>query len=120
MPGGEVQVTDTRMHDDGTRIDDATSQCLALAAVQFGDIQVLGVPVQPVQFATHPIDGDALQAMGIVPDDSLLSGGISSSASPYFALKMVLAVTSQKYMYSSRISKSRATTFIRSWCIRLY
>lgn len=71
MPTGEIQVTDSRMHGYGSWVLNAGLQRSSVGAVQLGYFQVLAVPVQPIQFPTHPIDGDALEAVAVVPDDLL-------------------------------------------------
>lgn len=68
MPRGKVQVTDSRVHNDRSRIHHATAQRLPSRSIQFGHVQILRVSVQPVQLPAHPIDGNSLKAMRIVAD----------------------------------------------------
>lgn len=56
------------MYDDGPRIGNAAQQGLSVRAIEFGDIQVLGVPVEPVKFTGDPVDRYAFQAEAVVPD----------------------------------------------------
>jgi len=48
------------MDRDGARIRYSGLQSFPVGAVEFSDVQVLGVPVQPVQFSADPIDSDTL------------------------------------------------------------
>lgn len=71
MPTGEVQVTGSRVHGYGSGVLNAGLQRPPVGAVQLGHLQVFAVPVQPVQFSAHPIDGYAFQTVAVVPDDFL-------------------------------------------------
>lgn len=71
VPGREVQVSCARMDHDGPRIRDSTLESLSVGPVEFGDVEVFGVPVEPVEFAPDPIDRDALQPETVVVDDGL-------------------------------------------------
>ena len=72
MPRSEEQVTSTWMDDDGSRIGNAIRfERLPVGAVQLGDFDMFRVSVQPVEFATDPVDGQTFQSHGIVFDDRL-------------------------------------------------
>jgi hypothetical protein len=71
VPGGEEEVALARVHHNGPRVGDAGAQRFALGAVQFADVEVARVPVQPVHLAAHPVDGQALQPVTVVADHRL-------------------------------------------------
>lgn len=71
MPAGEVQITSARVYGYGARVLDARLERAATRAVQLGHLEVLAVPVEPIQLPTHPVDRDALQAVAVVSDDLL-------------------------------------------------
>ena len=68
MPRSEVQIADSGVHRDRSRINDSTPQCLTLRAVQLGNVQVLGMSVQPIQFTPNPIYGNTFQTMRVMLD----------------------------------------------------
>lgn len=72
MPTSKVQVTNARVHSQSSRVRDARVQSLATSAVQLSNIQVLAVPVQPVQLARHPVHRHSLQTVTVVADHRLL------------------------------------------------
>lgn len=74
MPTGKVQVTGSRVHSYGSRVLNAGFQRSPVGAVQLGYFQVFAVPVQPVQFPAHPVHGDTLETVAVVPDDLLAFG----------------------------------------------
>lgn len=76
MPGGEKQVSGSWMDNDGPGIRNAIRlERLPVSAVQFRHFHMFRMPIQPVQLATDPIDGQTFQAHGIVFDDRLLGAG---------------------------------------------
>lgn len=72
MPTSEVQVTDARVHCQSSRVRDAGVQSLAASAIQLRNIQVLAVPVQPVQLARHPVHRHTLQTVTVMSNHRLL------------------------------------------------
>ena len=71
VPGGEEEVPLSRVHHDGPWVGDARAQSFALGAVQFTDVEVSRVSVQPVHLAAHPVDSQALQPVTVVADHRL-------------------------------------------------
>lgn len=72
MPGGEEKVSDARMDDDGTRVGNSVRlETATLRAVQLRDLDVLRMPIKPVELTTDPIDSETFQAHGILLDDGL-------------------------------------------------
>lgn len=75
VPRGEEEVALARVNDNGPGVCDARVQRFALGAVQLTDVQVARVPVQPVDLASNPVDGQALQSVTVVADHRLLGTG---------------------------------------------
>jgi hypothetical protein len=69
MPASEVQITDSWMRDQRSWILYSSSQRLPLRTIQLRHFQVFAMPVQPVQFTTHPVDCDTFETVTIVSDD---------------------------------------------------
>lgn len=82
VPAGEVQVPGSGVHGDGARVLDAGFERAPVGAVQLGHLQVLAVPVQPVQLVAHPVDSHAFQSMAVVPDDALAVRAGTADARP--------------------------------------
>jgi hypothetical protein len=57
---------------ESTRVGNANLESFASSAIELGDIQLLAVSVQPVQFATNPIYSDSLKPMAIMADNWFL------------------------------------------------
>uniref|UniRef100_A0A2M4D189 Secreted protein n=1 Tax=Anopheles darlingi TaxID=43151 RepID=A0A2M4D189_ANODA len=72
VPGGEVQVPDARVYDDRARIHDAAAQRLAPRPIQLRHIQVLRVPIEPVQLPADPVDRDTLETVRVMLDHRFL------------------------------------------------
>lgn len=47
----------------------STLQSLPVCAIKFGNVQVLCVTIQPIQFPTNPIDSNTLETQTVVTDD---------------------------------------------------
>jgi len=60
MPGREVQISSARMDRDSARICYSGLQSFPVSAVEFSDIQMFRVTIQPIQFSANPIDSDTL------------------------------------------------------------
>lgn len=72
MPGRKVQVSGTGMDRNRAWVCYSAQQSLPVRAIKFGDIQVLRVTVQPIQFSTNPIDSYTLETQTVVTDDWFL------------------------------------------------
>lgn len=69
MPGRKVQVSGARMNRNRSRIRYPRLQGLSIGAVEFGNVQMLRVTIQPIQLSTDPIDSDSFQTQTIMTDD---------------------------------------------------
>lgn len=76
MPGSEEKIADSWMDNDSPRIGNAIRfESLPVGSVQLRDFDVFGMPVEPVEFTTDPVDGQPFQSHRIVFDDRLLCVG---------------------------------------------
>lgn len=66
MPRGEVEIAGSRMHDDSSGIGDSALQGLSIGTIELRDVQVFGVPIEPVQLPADPVDSDTLETQTVV------------------------------------------------------
>jgi len=81
MPSGEEEVAFSRVHHNSSWVGDSRAQSFALGSVQLTDVQMARVPVQPVNLATHPVNGQTFQAVAIMPNNWLFGPSAINASS---------------------------------------
>lgn len=69
MPARKVQISSSWMYCKPSRIWNSSFQCFSFGSIEFGHIQVLTMPIQPIQLSADPVNSNAFQTVTVMSDD---------------------------------------------------